>query len=160
MVFLIYEYKSIYSKKKKVDNIKRIPYTLILIIFFTSMYIGIEKLHDYMSVHYYLNQNPYYRAVKISGNINNISNNNNHSDTQEIRFNHNNRNYYVNIPSDIPTQLNNTIEVKVDERLVIDKLKLNNLNNNFSHKKSEVTINHHDKIYHTHLTNKGDIIND
>lgn len=131
----------------------------ILIISITLIYIVLSKSYRHFTIKYYLDHNPYYRDVTITGTINDISSNSD-SNTQELRFSHNNENYYVSIPSKVVTQANDKITVKIKKQLVIDKLNLNNLNNDLKHQKSNVIIKHHNKIYHTTISNKGDINND
>lgn len=142
-----------------ISILKRIIYTFIVFISVISIYIVLDKTYKHFTIKYYLDQNPYYRDVNITGTINDISNGSN-SDTQELRFSHNNENYYVSIPSKVVTQANDKITVKIKKQLVIDKLNLNNLNNDLKHQKSNVIIKHHNKIYYTTISNKGDINND
>lgn len=134
--------------------IKRIIYIIILITSIIPVGIIYFKAYDYLTINYYLNQKPYYRNVNISGTINDISNGSD-SDNQELRFDHNGKNYYVTIPSDIPAQSDDKVNVKINKQIVFDELHLNNLNDDLSHGKNNVTINHHDKTYHTHLIGKG-----
>lgn len=134
--------------------IKRIIYIIILIATIIPVSITCYKLFNHSLIKYYLDQNPYYRNVNISGSINDISNGSN-SDNQELRFDYNGKNYYVTIPSDIPAQSNDKVNVKINKQLVFDELNLNNLNKDLSREKNNVTINHHDKTYHTHLIGRG-----
>lgn len=133
---------------------KRIIYIIILIASIFPVSITYCKIYDHLTIKHYLNQNPYYRNVNISGTINDISNGSD-SDNQELRFDHNGKNYYVTIPSDIPAQSDDKVNVKINKQIVFDELHLNNLNDDLSRGKNNVTINHHDKTYHTHLIGKG-----
>lgn len=142
-----------------ISILKRIIYTFIVFISVVSIYIVLDKTYNHFTIKYYFDNDPYYRDVTITGTINDISSNSD-SNTQELRFSHNNENYYVSIPSKIVTQANDKITVKIKKQLVIDKLNLNNLNNDLKHEKSNIIIKHHDKTYHTTITDKGDANND
>lgn len=143
-----------------ISILKRIIYTFIVFISVVSIYIVLDKTYKHFTIKYYLDQNPYYRNVNITGTINDISNGSD-SDTQELRFSHNNENYYITVPSKVVTQTNDKITVKIKKQLVIDELNLNNLNDDLKHQKSNIIIKHYNKTYHTTMTDKGDIdIND
>lgn len=143
-----------------ISILERIIYTFIVFISVISIYIVLDKTYKHFTIKYYLDQNPYYRNVNITGTINDISNGSD-SNTQELRFSHNNENYYIIVPSKVVTQTNDKITVKIKKQLVIDELNLNNLNDDLKHQKSNIIIKHHNKTYHTTMTDKGDIdIND
>lgn len=97
---------------------------------------------------------PYYRDVNITGTIDDISNGSNKS-SQEIRFTHDGKNYYVTIPSDISARPLDKIHVSIHRQLVDNKSKYNNLNDTLFFKttdfKNSVEIHHDGRVNKTHL---------
>lgn len=97
---------------------------------------------------------PYYRDVNITGTIDDISNGSEKS-SQEIRFTHKGKNYYVTIPSDISARPLDKIHVSIHHQLVDNKSRYNNLNDTLFFKttdfKNSIEIHHDNRVNKTHL---------
>lgn len=105
-----------------------------------SMIIN-EELNDYK---------PQYRNVHITSHIDDISNGST-SDDQELRFEHNGKNYYALIPSDIPVTTNDKVTIDIKEQIVDKDLNKHHLSQSVNDPKNKVTIQHRGKTYNTEL---------
>lgn len=93
---------------------------------------------------------PKYRDINITSHIDDISNGS-IQDTQELRFAYNNKNYYITIPSDVPVSTNNKINIKIKNQMVDDIRDKHNLNEALNKPDGQITIQHRDKTYKTHI---------
>lgn len=109
-----------------------------------SMIIN-EELNDYK---------PQFRNVHITSYIDDISNGSGKS-SQELRFEHNGKNYYALIPSDIPVTTNDKITINIKKQIIDKNLNKKHLSESINHPKNKITIYHRNKTYNTKL-----IIND
>lgn len=100
-----------------------------------------EELNDYK---------PQFRNVHITSYIDDISNDSKKS-SQELRFEHNDENYYVFIPSDVPVTTNDKITIDIKEQIVDKNLNKKHLSESINHPKNKITIYHRDKTYNTKL---------
>lgn len=105
-----------------------------------SMIIN-EELNDY---------NPQYRNVHITSHIDDISNGSTSND-QELRFEHDRKNYYAIIPSDIPVTTNDKVTIDIKEQIIDKDLNKHHLSQSVNDPKNKVTIQHRGKTYNTEL---------
>lgn len=91
---------------------------------------------------------PQYRNVHVTSHIDDISNGSK-KDTQELRFTHNNKNYYVTIPSKVPATTNDEITIDIKKQMVDDRTGKQNLSRSINDPKNNITIKHLGKTHHT-----------
>ena len=153
IVILIYAF----IKSKISNNYAKHIYSIIsfIIIIVASIFVCIflNNHHKRTLAHYELqNRDAHYRTITLKGNVDDISNGS-QSETQEIRFSNNNKNYYVTIASNIPVTTSDSITVKLNKQLVDNSMNLNNLSESINDNNNNKVI-----IKHNDINNKTNLI--
>lgn len=124
---------------------------IIIVVASIFVCIFLNNYHKRTLAHYELhNRDAHYRTITLKGKVDDISNGS-QSETQEIRFSNDNKNYYVTIASNIPVTTSDSITVKLNKQLVDNSMNLNNLSESINDNNNKVIIKHNDINNKTNL---------
>lgn len=130
-----------------------ITFIISLLILFTPLTIESQIKKDVDNKHIELTlkqNNPHFETVHVKGEIDDISNGSDR-DNQELRFNDGTHIYYVTIPSNTIVRSGDSIDVKINDRLVDKNTKQRMLSHAINNPKNKVTIKHQDQSYQSHI---------
>lgn len=129
----------------------------------TILVMTITLLSTIVSTYYYANHfdlqkelnnnHPKYRNLNITSHVDHISSGEKRN-SQEIKFAHNNKNYYVTISSEDPISVNDKINIKIKDQIVDDRLNKYHLSTSLNKPENKITIQHRGKKYHTKMITK------
>lgn len=154
--------RSVESKSnpyKKSNSFVYIGYAMILILCMAMMILSIQKLkqgyEDKINAEREQN-NPRYETITAKGTVINITDEG--YSNQTIKFNDKDDNvYYVNIPNDTIISTDDTITVKIEDRLIDDETNEKLLSEAINKPEGIVIIKHHNKTYKAPIVNSRSI---
>lgn len=154
--------RSIDSKSnpyKKSNSFVYIGYALVLILGMAMIILSVQKSKqaDENKINAERSQNnPRYETITAKGTVINITDEG--YSNQTIKFNDKDNNiYYVDVPSDTIITTDDTITVKIEDRLIDDKTNEKLLSESMNKPEGIVIIKHHNKTYKAPTVNSRSI---